>query len=122
MASNTGKFDALPGEAALYNLLPKGYALLTMLAAGIGGATWGWFQIDANAAALEKLVPQIEQTSKTTTEIQSDQRLMKQKLDDYLENEKERRRIQEQRDADISRMLQTLIRNGRPPPPRERPR
>ena len=95
---------------------PNGYAFLTMLAMGIGGAAWGWFQIEANAEALNKLIPQIEQTSKTMTAIQSQQMLTKQKFDDFLEVEKERRRKQEQRDADIQRMLQTLIRNGRPPP------
>ena len=106
------RHESIPGEARLANLLPTGWTLTLALGTGIAYATWAWFQIDANAGALEKIVPQIENTHAATAEIQTEQKLMQQKLDTFLENQAERRRTDTERDANIQRMLEQLLLQG----------
>ena len=107
--TNRRRHESIPGEARLASLLPTGWTLMLVIGTGVAYATWGWIQIEANASALEKVIPQIENTERATAQIRTDQQLMKQKLDNFMEIEAERRAIAAERDANIQRLLQELL-------------
>ena len=104
--------DQLPGEATLAGMLPKGWTLLLIIGTGVAYASWAWFQISANAEAVAKILPKVAATARTTSEIKTEQLLMRQKLEDFLEVEAERRALAAARDAAIRGMLQQLILQG----------
>ena len=115
MADGTGKFDGLPGEAALYNLLPKGYALLSMLAGGIGGAAWGWFQIDANAGAIEQMLKDNGKQADSIGKIHTEQQVQKREFQLYRQEQKRRDDEELERDRENRLLLEKILNDIRQP-------
>ena len=47
--------SSIPGEATLYNLLPKGYTLMGMIVAGVAYGAWAYSDIIANAEDVQEI-------------------------------------------------------------------
>ena len=117
MANDTGgKFAGVPGEAALYNLLPKGWTLLTALATGIAFSVYGWVSIEANAAAIKQMLEDNKVQAEATQGLHTSQQLMKQKFDLYIADQERRDRDQAERDREQKQLLERILNDIRKPP------
>ena len=119
MANNTGgKFSGVPGEAALYNLLPKGWTLLSTIAMGIGFAVYAWFSIEANAGAIQQMLEDNKAQADATQGLHTEQQLMKQKFDLYIIDQERRDRAMADRDEAQRELLERILNDIRRPPAR----
>ena len=119
MANNTGgKFAGVPGEATLYNLMPKGWTLTLALGTAIAYSVYAWFGIEANSAAIKQMLEDNKAQAQATQGLHTEQQLMKQKFDLYILDQERRDRAMADRDKAQRELLERILNDIRRPPAR----